>query len=217
MKTPERARELAETMVRIGSAHGLATTALLTDMSVPLGRAVGNALEVAESVDVLQGGGPPDVVELTVALAREMLALAGITDVDPAQVLASGKAYEVWERMIAAQGGDPAAPLPGASHVEELVADRSGVLTRLDALAVGVAAWRLGAGRARKEDAVQAAAGVRLLVDLGDAVEAGRPLLELHTDTPAAVDGARAALEGGVVISDEPAARPALLTDTVRS
>jgi thymidine phosphorylase len=166
---------------------------------------------------VLRGGGPADVVELTVALAREMLALAGITDVDPAQVLASGKAYEVWERMIAAQGGDPAAPLPVASHVEELVADRSGVLTRLDALAVGVAAWRLGAGRARKEDAVQAAAGVRLLADVGDAVEAGQPLLELHTDTPFAVVGARAALEGGVVISDEPAARPALLMDTVRS
>ena len=217
MKTPERARELAEAMVRIGSAHGLATTALLTDMSVPLGRAVGNALEVAESVDVLRGGGPSDVVELTVALAREMLALAGISDVDPAQVLASGKAYELWERMIAAQGGDPAAPLPVASHVEELVADRSGVLTRLDALAVGVAAWRLGAGRARKEDAVQAAAGVRLLVDVGDAVEAGQPLLDLHTDTPHAVAGARAALEGGVVLSDEPAARPTLLLDAVRN
>ncbi len=216
MKTPERARELAETMVRIGSAHGLATTALLTDMSVPLGRAVGNALEVAESVDVLHGGGPADVVELTVALAREMLALAGITDVDPAQVLASGKAYEVWERMIAAQGGDPSGPLPVATHVEELVADRSGVLTRLDALAVGVAAWRLGAGRARKEDAVQAAAGVRLLVDIGDEVEAGQPLLELHTDTPEAVPGARAALENGVLVTDEPASRQALLLETLR-
>jgi thymidine phosphorylase len=217
MKTPERARQLAETMVRIGSAHGLATTALLTDMSVPLGRAVGNALEVAESVDVLRGGGPSDVVELTVALAREMLALAGITDTDPAQVLASGKAYEVWERMIAAQGGDPAAPLPVAAHIEELVADRSGVLTRLDALAVGVAAWRLGAGRARKEDAVQAAAGVRLLADVGDAVEAGQPLLELHTDTPDAVAGARAVLGGGIVLSDEPAARPTLVLDAVRN
>jgi thymidine phosphorylase len=216
MKTPERARELAETMVAIGSAHGLATTALLTDMSVPLGRAVGNALEVAEAVEVLRGGGPADVVELTVALAREMLALAGITGVDPAQVLASGQAYEVWERMIAAQGGDPSAPLPTASHVEELVAERSGVLARLDAYAVGVAGWRLGAGRARKEDAVQAAAGVRLLVDVGAEVEAGQPLLELHTDTPQAVDGARAALAGGVVISDEPAARPPLVMDTIR-
>ncbi|QYN34941.1 thymidine phosphorylase [Pseudonocardia sp. DSM 110487] len=217
MKTPERARELAETMVAIGSAHGLATTALLTDMSVPLGRAVGNALEVAESVEVLRGGGPADVVELTVALAREMLTLAAITDVDPAQVLASGKAHEVWERMIAAQGGDPGAPLPVASHVEELVADRSGVLTRLDAYAVGVAAWRLGAGRARKEDAVQAAAGVRLLAGVGDAVEAGQPVLELHTDTPGAVAGARAALDGGVLVSDEPAPRPALLLETLRS
>jgi thymidine phosphorylase len=217
MKTPGRARELAETMVRIGSAHGLATTALLTDMSVPLGRAVGNALEVAESVEVLRGGGPADVVELTVALAREMLALAGIADVDPAQVLASGEAHGVWERMIAAQGGDPSAPLPVAAHVEELVADRSGVLTRVDALAVGVAAWRLGAGRARKEDAVQAAAGIRLLVDLGDPVQAGQPLLELHTDTPDAVAGARAALDGGVVVSDEPAVRPPLRGETVRT
>jgi thymidine phosphorylase len=217
MKTPERARELAETMVAIGSAHGLATTALLTDMSVPLGRAVGNALEVAESVEVLRGGGPADVVELTVALAREMLTLAAITDVDPAQVLASGKAHEVWERMIAAQGGDPGAPLPVASHVEELVAERSGVLTRLDAYAVGVAAWRLGAGRARKEDAVQAGAGVRLLADVGDEVEAGQPLLGLHTDTPDAVAGARAALDGGVLVSDEPAPRPALLLETLRS
>jgi thymidine phosphorylase len=216
MKTAERARELAETMVAIGSAHGLATTALLTDMSVPLGRAVGNALEVAESVEVLRGGGPADVVELTVALAREMLALAGIEDVDPAQVLASGKAHEVWERMIAAQGGDPGAPLPVATHVEQLAAERSGVLTRMDAYAVGVAAWRLGAGRARKEDAVQAAAGVRLLADLGDEVEAGQPLLELHTDTPDAVAGARAALEGGVLVTDEPVSRPALLRDTIR-
>jgi thymidine phosphorylase len=217
MTTQERARELADTMVQIGQAHGLATTALLTDMSAPLGRAAGNALEVAESVEVLRGAGPADVVELTVALAREMLALAGITDVDPAQVLASGAAYPVWERMIAAQGGDPSAPLPTASHVEELVADRSGVLTRLDALAVGVAAWRLGAGRARKEDAVQAAAGVRLLVDGGEEVRAGQPLLELHTDTPDAVPGARAALDGGVVVSDEPSPRPALLLDAVRN
>ena len=215
MKTPARARELAETMVRIGTAHGLATTALLTDMSVPLGRAVGNALEVSESVDVLRGGGPADVVALTVALAREMLALAGISDVDPAGVLASGAAYPVWERMIAAQGGDPSAPLPVASHMEQVVAEASGVVA-LDALAVGVAAWRLGAGRARKEDAVQAGAGVLLLVGVGDEVEAGQPLLELHTDTPGLVAGARAALDGGIRITDTPAPRPALLLGRVR-
>ena len=214
MKTEPRARELAETMVRIGTAHGLATTALLTDMSVPLGRAVGNALEVAESVEVLRGGGPADVVALTVALAREMLALAKI-DVDPAEVLASGVAYAVWERMIAAQGGDPSAPLPVASHVEQVVADGSGTV-ELDALAVGVASWRLGAGRARKEDAVQAGAGVLLLVESGEQVEAGQPLLELHTDTPEAVAGARAALAGGVRITDGPTPRPPLLLATIR-
>ncbi|GAA1222618.1 thymidine phosphorylase [Pseudonocardia alaniniphila] len=217
MKTEARARELAATMVRIGEAHGLPTTALLTDMSVPLGRAVGNALEVAESVEVLRGGGPADVVELTVALAREMLTLAGITAVDPAQVLASGAAYSVWERMIAAQGGDPSAALPVAKHVEVHVAERSGVLTRLDAMAVGVAAWRLGAGRARKEDAVQAAAGVRLLVGLGEEVAAGQPLLELHTDTPDAMAGARAALAGGVEVSDEPSDRGPLVLDTIKA
>ncbi|WP_232663884.1 thymidine phosphorylase [Pseudonocardia sp. TRM90224] len=217
MKSLDRARELAETMVAIGGGHGLATTALLTDMSVPLGRAVGNALEVAESVDVLRGGGPADVVDLTVALAREMLALAGITDVDPAKVLASGEAYPVWERMIAAQGGDPTAALPTAKHVENVVADRSGVIAGIDALGVGVAAWRLGAGRARKEDAVQAAAGALLLVDIGESVEAGQPLLELHTDTQDAVAGARAALEGALLITDEPAERAQLLIDAVRS
>jgi thymidine phosphorylase len=217
MKTPGRARELAAAMVDIGTAHGLRTVAVLTDMSVPLGRAVGNALEVAESVDVLRGGGPADVVALTVALAREMLELAGVAGVDPAEVLASGAAYPVWEAMIAAQGGDPSAPLPVAAHVEELRAERSGVLQRCDALAVGVAAWRLGAGRARKEDSVQAAAGVRLLVDLGDAVEAGQPLLELHTDTPDAVAGARAALQGGVVVGDGPAPeRAPLIGATLR-
>jgi thymidine phosphorylase len=219
MRTLERAGELAETMVRIGGDHGLATTALLTDMSVPLGRAVGNALEVAESVEVLRGGGPADVVELTVALAREMLALAGITDVDPAAVLAAGEAYPVWERMIAAQGGDPSAPLPTAAHVETVTADRAGTFA-CDALAVGIAAWRLGAGRARKEDAVQAAAGVLLLADPGDAVEAGQPLLELHTDTPAAVGWARAALAGpaggAVGVADGAGPRRDLVLATVK-
>ena len=186
-------------------------------MSVPLGRAVGNALEVAESVDVLRGGGPADVVELTVALAREMLALAGITDVDPAQVLASGKAYAVWERMIAAQGGDPSGPLPVATHVEELVADRSGVLTRLRR--PRRRAWRPGgsgpAGPARRTRCRPPRAS-GCWSDIGDEVEAGQPLLELHTDTPEAVPGARAALENGVLVTDEPASRQALLLDTLR-
>jgi thymidine phosphorylase len=214
MKSLERAGELAEAMVRIGADHGLPTTALLTDMSVPLGRAVGNALEVAEAVEVLRGGGPADVVELTVALAAEMLTLAGL-DVDPREVLASGKAYAVWQRMIAAQGGDPEAALPTAAHVETVTADASGVFG-CDALAVGIAAWRLGAGRARKEDAVQAGAGIRLLAEPGAEVAAGDPLLELHTDTPAAVGWARAALAGGVGVVDEPEVRPELLLATIR-
>ncbi|GAA1401641.1 thymidine phosphorylase [Pseudonocardia kongjuensis] len=213
MKNAARAGELADAMTEIGAAHGLPTTALLTDMSRPLGRCVGNALEVAESVEVLRGGGPPDVVALTVALASEMLALAGITDADPAQVLASGAAYPVWERMIAAQGGDPSAPLPVAGHVETVTADRSGIFAGADALAVGTAAWRLGAGRARKEDPVQAGAGVRLLVAPGDQVRAGTPLLELHTDTPDRIPDARRLLAGAALLitADPPAPRELVL------
>jgi thymidine phosphorylase len=202
MKTRDQARALARTLVEIGTAHGVATTALLTDMSTPLGYAVGNAVEVAESVDVLRGGGPADVIALTVALAREMLALAGLSEVDPAEVLASGRAYDTWVRMIRAQGGDPEAPLPKPSHIHVFEAGRDGILTTLDAYAVGVAAWRLGAGRARPGDGVQYAAGVLCRAKPGDRVTAGQPLLELHTDTPDAVPSALAALDGGVVISD---------------
>ncbi|MEU4668864.1 thymidine phosphorylase [Amycolatopsis sp. NPDC023774] len=217
MKTVADARSLASTLVSIGAAHGVATTALITDMNVPLGRAVGNAVEVAEAVSVLQGGGPADVVSLTVALAREMLALAGLSSVDPAAVLASGEAYETWSRMITAQGGDPSAPLPTPAHVHVVPAPASGVLSSLDAYAVGVAAWRLGAGRARKEDPVQAAAGVLCLAKPGDAVSAGDPLLELHTDTPAAVAGALAALEGAFSVSDTAPAVGPIVLETIRS
>lgn len=215
MKSLPEARELASALVSLGVAHGQKVSALLTDMSVPLGRAVGNAVEVAEAVDVLRGGGPADVVSLTVALASEMLSLAGVS-ADPAAVLASGEAYETWCRMIAAQGGDPDAELPRPKHVHVVEAPRDGVLARLDALGVGVAAWRLGAGRARKEDPVQAAAGVLCHVKPGDAVVSGAPLLELHTDTPDAVDGALAALAGAYEITDEaPPTRP-LILETLR-
>ncbi|MGW3967325.1 thymidine phosphorylase [Amycolatopsis sp. NPDC005003] len=216
MKTLDQARDLAAALTSIGADHGVPTTALLTDMNVPLGRAVGNAVEVAESVDVLQGGGPSDVVSLTLALAREMLALAGL-DVDPAAVLASGEAYEVWCRMISAQGGDPAAALPTPSHVHVVEAPSSGVLASLDAYAVGVAAWRLGAGRARKEDPVQAAAGILCLAKPGDTVSAGDPLLELHTDTPDAVPAALAALEGGFTIADSAPSPGPIVVETIRS
>ncbi|GGK30568.1 thymidine phosphorylase [Streptomyces camponoticapitis] len=184
MKTVEDARELAATMVGLGTDHGVRTVALLTDMATPLGLTAGNALEVRESVEVLAGGGPADVVELTLALAREMLTAAGLPDADPAKALADGSAMDVWRRMIAAQGGDSDAALPVAREQQVVTAPASGVLTRLDAYDVGVAAWRLGAGRARKEDVVQAGAGVELHAKPGDTVTAGQPLLTLHTDTP---------------------------------
>src|SRR5215218_9433030 len=206
MKDVDDARELARTMVGLGEAAGVRTVALVTAMDRPLGRAAGNAVEVAESVEVLAGGGPADVVELTLALAREMLAGAGRDDVDPADALADGRAMDVWRRMIAAQGGDPDAPLPRAREVHDVPAPESGVLTGLDAYAVGVAAWRLGAGRARKEDPVSPAAGVEMLAKPGDRVTAGVPLLRLHTDEPARIERALAALAGAVTVG---AAAPA--------
>jgi thymidine phosphorylase len=202
MKDLESARELAETMVDLGSAHGVRTVALLTDMNTPLGRTAGNALEVAEAVDVLAGGGPDDVVELTLALAREMLTAVGLDGTDPADALRDGRAMDVWRRMLAAQGGDPDAELPVARERHVVNAPASGVLTRLDAMAVGVAAWRLGAGRARKEDAVSAAAGVVMLAKPGDELRAGSPLLELHADDPSRIDRALAALDGAYDIGE---------------
>jgi len=203
MKTREQARLLAETMVALGTDHGVNTVALLTDMEVPLGLTAGNALEVRESLEVLAGGGPADVVELTLALAREMLAAAGIDGVDPAEKLADGSAMDVWKRMIRAQGGDPEAGLAVAKEQHVLLAPASGTLTRLDALAVGVAAWRLGAGRARKEDPVQAGAGIELHAKPGDAVTAGTPLLTLHTDTPDRFEAALDDLTCSYTIADD--------------
>jgi thymidine phosphorylase len=201
MKSLTDARELARTMVDLGTDAGVRTVALLTDMSTPLGRTAGNAIEVTESVEVLAGGGPADVVELTVALAREMLVAAGVTDIDPAEVLTSGKAMDAWNAMIRAQGGDPSALLPVARETHVVAAPTSGVLTRLDAMAVGLAAWRLGAGRARKEDPVQAGAGVIWHARPGDTVTAGAPLFTLLTDTPERFDRALASLEGGYDIA----------------
>ena len=212
---PGLAEELARTMVDLGTDAGVRTVALLTDMSVPLGLAVGNAVEVAESVEVLAGGGPADVVELTLALAREMLALGGQPDADPAVALADGRAMDVWRRMIAAQGGDPDAPLPTARHQDTVVAEADGVLTRLDAMAVGLAAWRLGAGRARQGEAVQAGAGVELHARPGDTVRRGQPLLTLHTDEPDRFERARAALSGGTDIGAAPPGSTPLVLDRI--
>ena len=218
MKDLAGARELAETMVALGTDHVVVTRALLTAMDTPLGLTAGNALEVAESVEVLAGGGPADVVELTLALAREMLDAVGLTAADPAEHLADGRAMDVWRAMIRAQGGDPGASLPVARHAEVVLAPADGVLVGLDAYAVGVCAWRLGAGRARKEDPVQAGAGVVLHAKPGAEVRGGQPLATLRTDTPERFGSAAAALLAGVVIAPEgSAADQTLVLDRVRS
>ncbi|WP_067435305.1 thymidine phosphorylase [Nocardioides jensenii] len=202
MKDEARARELAETMVGLGKDAGVHTVALLTDMSTPLGFTAGNAIEVAESVEVLAGGGPADVVELTLALAREMLAGAGVTDVDPADKLADGSAMDAWKAMIRAQDGDPDAPMATARESHVVNAPSTGVLTRLDAMGVGLASWRLGAGRATLGDAVQDGAGVVWHARPGDEVTQGQPLFTLLTDEPERFDRALASLEGGYDIGD---------------
>ncbi|MGW5310909.1 thymidine phosphorylase [Nocardia thailandica] len=210
MKSIADARDLAAAMVELGADAGVSTVALLTAMDTPLGRTAGNALEVAESVEVLAGGGPADVVELTLTLAREMVARAGL-HVDPADVLADGRAMDHWRAMIAAQGGDPEAPLPVARHTETVTATAAGTLTRVDAMDVGIAAWRLGAGRARQGEAVQAGAGVVLHAKPGDTVTAGQPLFTLHTDTPDAFPAALAALADAVSIEPTSEYKPGAL------
>ena len=197
-----QSRELARSMVALGKDAGVATIALLTNMNVPLGRAIGNANEVRESVEVLAGGGPSDVVELTVALAREMLALAGRPDADVAAALADGRAMDTWRAMISAQGGDPDAALPVARETHVVTAPRSGVLVQQDALPFGIAAWRLGAGRARKQDPVQHSAGIDLHAKPGDTVTAGQPLFTLNADDAARFARALEALDGAYRIGD---------------
>jgi thymidine phosphorylase len=209
MQDIDKARELARTMVALGTDSGVNTTALLTDMNTPLGLAIGNANEVRESVEVLAGGGPADVVELTAALAREMLASAGRSDVDVEAALRDGRAMDVWRRMIRAQDGDPDAALPVARETHTVTAERSGVVTRLDALPFGIAAWRLGAGRARPQDPVIHAAGIDLHAKPGDPVVAGQPLFTLLADDGARFARALSAVEGAWEIgADAPTPAP---------
>ncbi|MFM5903839.1 MAG: thymidine phosphorylase, partial [Microbacteriaceae bacterium] len=200
MKNIDRARELATVLVQLGNDAGVNTSALITDMSTPLGLQVGNALEVQEAIEVLAGGGPQDVIDITVELAREMLRLAGKTDVDVAAALNDGRAMDKWRQMISAQGGDLAAPMAVAKHSHVVTAERDGVITELDALSVGIASWRLGAGRERKEDAVQFGAGVTLHAQLGDSVKAGAPLMTLFTDDEPRFERALDSLQGAVSI-----------------
>ncbi|OHV22413.1 thymidine phosphorylase [Parafrankia soli] len=215
------ARELARTMVGLGTRAGVRTEALLTAMDTPLGRTAGNGPEVTEAVETLRGAGPPDLVEVTVALARVMLDIVGLSGgsgarPDPAEVLASGAAYDVWRAMVAAQGGDPDAPLPSAAFTRTVPAPADGYLSRLDARALGIAAWRLGAGRARKEDPVSAAAGLRWHATVGEQVQAGAPLIELYSDDEATFPRALAALADAVSVTDEPPAPTPLVLDHIR-
>jgi thymidine phosphorylase len=212
MRDVDRARELARTMVALGTDSGVSTTALLTDMNTPLGLAIGNANEVRESVEVLAGGGPADVVELTLALAREMLALAGQPDADVEAALRDGRAMDVWRAMIRAQDGDPDAALPAPAETHTVTADADGYLTRLEALPFGIAAWRLGAGRARAEDPVLHAAGIDLHAKPGDRITAGQPLFTLLGQDATRFDRALAAVEGAWEIgADAPASTPLVL------
>ncbi|MSO63811.1 MAG: thymidine phosphorylase [Actinobacteria bacterium] len=202
MSDPKKAAELAHVMVGLGKRAGIKTVALVTAMDIPLGLTAGNALEVRESIEVLRGGGPPDVVELTVLLAQEMLELVGIKDADPAAALKNGKAMDVWRTMIRAQGGDPDAKLPVAKENLTITAHSTGTVLSMDAMKVGLAAWRLGAGRSRQGEAVQAGAGIEIHAKPGDNVKKGAPLFTLHTDTPAAFARAQESLIDSVRIGD---------------
>ena len=203
MKDFSKAKQLAETMVEIGNNAGVKTVALITQMETPLGNAVGNALEVSEAIDVLNGKGPSDVIEITLALAKEMLNLAGI-DKDPAQGLKDGSAFNIWKNMIKAQGGNPDAEIPVAKKKELVLSKQSGYITDLNAYAIGLSAWRLGAGRAKKEDAVSKTAGIICLAKEGDYVEKGQPVLELHIDDETRLSSAQDALINAFEIGSEP-------------
>jgi thymidine phosphorylase len=212
LATEAESRELARTMVDLGREHGLTTRALLTDREVPLGRTVGNAVEVAESLDVLAGGGPDDVVELTVALAREMCDAAGLDAVDPAQTLRDGSAMDRFRALIAAQGGDVEAPLPIGAHSETVTAPRGGTMGDIDAMAVGLAVWRLGAGRSAPGERVQFGAGMRIHRRPGEPVAAGEALFTLYTDTPERFASALSELDGAWSVGDQaPPTRPLII------
>jgi thymidine phosphorylase len=215
MRSESKSRELAETMVALGAERGLPTRAVLTDMNCPLGSAVGNALEVAEALDVLAGGGPPDVVELTVGLAREMLDLAGIDRRDPEQTLRDGTAMDRFRALIAAQGGDLSVPLPVGKYSETVTAVRSGTMGDIDAMAVGLAVWRLGAGRSRPGEQVQAGAGIQIHRRPGSPVTAGEPLFTLYTDTPERLSNALAELNAGFAVTDTPPVGRPLIIDRI--
>lgn len=215
MKDLAAARELVGTMVDLGNDAGVTTRALITDMNTPLGLKIGNALEIEETLEILAGGGPRDVVELTCAFAREMLEMSGIPDADVERALADGRAMDRWRDMVRAQGGDPDAPLHKAPHTQDVTADRDGYVAQLDALALGVGSWRLGAGRARKEDPVQATAGITIHAPLGAQVKKGQKILTMHIETPERFSSALESILPGITISAEKPAERTLIHDRI--
>ncbi|MCS4490254.1 thymidine phosphorylase [Corynebacterium sp. ES2794-CONJ1] len=215
MKDLDKARQLAETMVQLGKDAGVNTRALLTDMNIPLGRKIGNGLEVEESIEVLAGGGPQDLIEITCELARHMLDMAGIPDADVEEALKDGRAMDSWRKMIRAQGGDPDAQLARAPHTHEVFAEQDGYLTKLDALALGVGSWRLGAGRARKDEPVQLTAGIEIHADYGQEIKKGQKLLTLHTETPDRFERALDSILPGIEIGATKPAERRIILDKV--
>jgi thymidine phosphorylase len=215
LESEAASRELAHTMVELGTAHGVPTHAYLTDMDSPLGATVGNALEVAEAIEVLAGGGPPDVVELTLRLAEGMLELACVDARDPAQTLRDGSAMDRFRRLVSAQGGDLSVPLPVGACSENVIAYRNGTMADIDAMAVGLAAWRLGAGRSRPGDQVQSGAGLRIHRRAGEPVSTGEPVFTLYTDTPERFGAAMAELDGAWSVGDTPPRARPLIIDRI--
>jgi len=201
MSDPKDAALLARTMVNLGKDAGVKTRALVTAMDVPLGLTAGNSLEIRETLEVLAGGGPSDVIELTLLLANEMLDAVGIKPkVSPEEALKNGMAMDVWRKMIAAQGGDNDAPLPVAKEKMEIKATSTGKLLTLDAMKVGVAAWRLGAGRQKQGEVLQLGSGIEIHAKPGDLVTKDQTILTLHTDEVARFERAIDALSGGFSI-----------------
>jgi pyrimidine-nucleoside phosphorylase len=229
MKDVAKARELARTMVEIGASYDVKTVALLTAMDQPLGNEVGNANEIAESISLLRGEGPSDLLEVTMSLGVEMLRVAEVeTDAAKARNLLQktiddGAALELLGRVVSAQGGDsrviddPALLLPQAPQRVEYMAEESGYLGRLDALAVGTAAMRLGAGRERKEDTIDPSVGIRLHHKIGDQVEEGNPLLTLFYRHPARLDEALSVLEGAIEIGANKPDQSLLVMERIES
>jgi thymidine phosphorylase len=215
LSSESRCRELAETLVALGAEHGLPACVLLTDMNSPLGAAAGNALEVAEALEVLAGGGPPDVVELTLRLAGEMLEIGGIDGRDPAQTLRDGTAMDRFRALVAAQGGDLSVPLPVGKYTETVAAGRGGTMGDIDAMAVGLTVWRLGAGRSRPGELVQPGAGIQIHRRPGEPVVVGEPLFTLYTDTPERFESAMAELAAGWSVADTPPVRRPLIIDRI--